>query len=267
MISVIINYCSNERCFVDAMMKECRAFSDDIVVSYGSRLYDGTPEDLSHIEECKKRYPAVAFVEYEVDPTIDLSRQRGVVHRPKAYWHNLARWTAVRALKRHDSWVFVLDADEIPDGAQVKAWLERRLIYLKKNECYKIANHWYFKSPTLRAKQLEDSVLLIHRDYLTEDNIFGDNERDHLIPASKCLLKRDVRGLNGSVMWHHFSFVRSKKGLLHKLKHWGHSTENAFRFENLEEIVDKIFEDETRVVDFIHGYQYETVPNKFGLTV
>lgn len=267
MASVIVNYCSNERAFIDALLQQCEVFSEDIVVSYGSTLYDGTPEDLDHIEDCKRRHPGAKFVRYEVDASLDLSKQRGVVNRPKAYWHNLARWTAVASLKRRDGWVFVIDADEVPDGTLVKAWLDRRLRFLNKRECYKIANYWYFKSPCFRARQLEDSVLLIHADYLTEANIFGDNERDHLIPASCCALKRQVRGLNGTVMWHHYSFVRSKQGLMHKLRNWGHSTEDAFRTMDVQKMVDDAFEKEDVNVDFIHGYTYDKVDNAFGISV
>jgi hypothetical protein len=263
MVSVVINYCSNEKAFIKALLTECGRFSDDIVVSYGSHLYDGTREDKEHIDSCKLAFPNVVFVEYTVDKAMNLYEQRGVKNRPTAYWHNLARWTGLRALKKHE-WVFIIDADEIPEGRLVSAWLEKAWLLLKEEECYKIANFWYFKDPTNQSTTLEDSVLLIHYKHCTEDNIFGDNERDHLIPSSGCKLVRQVRGLGGAVLFHHYSFVRSRSQLEHKMKNWAHAND-LFKDANVNAIVDEIYKDDEKVRDIVHGYSYVKVYNKFGI--
>lgn len=262
--SVIINYCSNEKCFLDAILTQCAKFSDDIVVSYGSHYYDGTPEDAAHIDACKAKYPAVKFVEYAVDAAADMSKKRGVVARPTAYWHNLARWTGVQALTRRE-WVFVLDADEIPEGALVAKWWERAVHIIKPEECYKINNFWYFKLPIYQATSLEDSVLLIHASHLTEDNIFADFERDSLIQNSKCKLVRGVRGLSNAVMFHHYSFVRTRECLEKKMKVWAHCND-ILKGANVEGMIQHIYKD-ANPNDIIHGYQYTTVYNKFGIDV
>lgn len=264
MASVVINYCSNEKAFIHPLLQQCKIFSEDIVVSYGSHLYDGTPEDRGHIDSLRLSYPEVRFVEYRVENNIDLSKQRGVRHRPTAYWHNLARWAGVQALK-NSGWVFIIDADEIPDGILVKQWLDRRIRYLRANECYKVATYWYFKSPIFRSMTLEDSILLIHHSYLTEENIFGDFERDHLIPASGCMLRRNTRGLNGAVMWHHYSWVRSRNQLVHKIKNWAHAND-IFKGADAEDIVARIFNDD-KPNDIVHRYNYDVVQNKFGISV
>lgn len=262
MASVIVNYCSNESAFIRPLLDQCGLFSSDIVVSYGSRLYDGTPEDASHIDGLRASYPSVQFVEYPVDTSIDLHKQRGVRTRPTAYWHNLARWTAVQALKGR-GWVFVIDADEVPEGRLVKEWLDRRLLYLRPSDCYKVATHWYFKSPIFRSTTLEDSILLIHCSHLTESNVFGDYERDHLIPASGCTLRRNTRGLNGAVMWHHYSWVRSRPQLVHKVRNWAHAND-VFKGADAEAIAAQVFKsDEPN--DIVHGYTYARVPNQFGI--
>lgn len=264
MVAVLVNYCSNESAFIRPLLDQCSMFSSDIVVSYGSHLYDGTPEDQGHIASLRSMYPTVQFVEYPVDTSIDLYRQRGVRSRPTAYWHNLARWTGAQAL-RSNGWVFVIDADEVPDGKLVKEWLGRRLSYLKPNECYKVATYWYFKSPVFRSTTLEDSILLIHSSHLTEANVFGDYERDHLIPASGCTLRRNTRGLNGAVMWHHYSWVRSRPQLVHKVKNWAHAND-LFKGADAQAIADSIFKtDEPN--DIVHRYSYDRVPNHLGINV
>jgi hypothetical protein len=186
-------------------------------------------------------------------------KQKGVVNRPTAYWHNLARYTGVNALK-NKSWVFIIDCDEIPDGNAVKKWLEFALPVLKETECYKIATYWYFKDTTNQSTILEDSILLIHYKHLTEENIFGDWERDYLIPASKCVLLRQVLGLDRQPMFHHYSWCRTREGLKHKLKNWGHSNE----YENIDGMLEFIYHDD-EVNDIIHNYKYNKVPNKFNI--
>jgi hypothetical protein len=262
MASVIINYCSNERIFIDAILIECLKFSDDIVVSYGSHLYDGIQEDITHINEYKIKYPTIQFVEYNVDLTLNLNKQKGVVNRPTAYWHNLARFTGVKALKNKE-WVFVIDCDEIPEGDNVKIWLVNALPLLKEEECYKIANYWYFKDPTNQSTTLEDSVLLIHYKHLTEDNIFGDWERDHLIPSSKCKLLRQVVGIDRKPMFHHYSWYRTKEGLKHKLITWGHSND-IFKDIDIDKVIEYIYHND-EVNDILHGYTYNKVVNIFKI--
>jgi hypothetical protein len=263
MVSVIVNYCSNERVFIDVVLRECLLFSNDIVVSYGSRLYNGAPEDVDHIKEYESKYPMVKFKCYQVDPLLDLSKQKGVRNRPVAYWHNLARWTGVQALEGKNGWVFIIDTDEIPDGQLVKEWLRGCEACLDPIKCYKVANYWYFKDPTNQATTLEDSVLLIHSKYLTEENIFGDNERDHLIPASRCMLMRETKGVNGAILFHHFSWVRPRKQLEHKLRSWGHS-QDLFKNVDPGKFVDFIYRDDN-VNDIVHNYTYAKVPNKFNI--
>jgi hypothetical protein len=252
-VSVVINYCSNEKCFIDAILTQCMIFSDDIVVSYGDKLYDNTPEDLDHINTLKNKYSDVKFVMYNVDLSLDLSKYK----RPTAYWHNLARWTGVQALNNND-WVFILDADEIPEGRLVKLWLEK--VNLKINECYKLACFWYFKDPTFRANMLEDSILLIHHKYLTKENLFDDFERDDLIKNSKCDLQRQVKGQDNAILFHHQSWVRSKRNLEHKLRNWGHASELG----DVDKLVNYIFKDDN-VNDIIHNYTYVKVYNKYNI--
>lgn len=264
LVSVIVNYSSNEQASIEALLTQSLKFSNDIVVSYGSHLLDGTPEDKQHIQELSNKYPQVQFSQYAVNVNIDMSNQLGVVARPTAYWHNLARWTGLKHLKCRD-WVFVVDADEVPDGDLVRVWLRDGLPRLKTNSCYRIANYWYFKKPTFQATVLEDSPLLIHKRLLSKDTIFGDWERNHIIEASQCRLIRNITDFNSMVLWHHYSWVRSRGGLEHKLRHWAHA-DDTFAGVNATELIDTIFKD-SNVNDFVHNYDYVTVNNTFGIQV
>jgi hypothetical protein len=260
-IGVIINFCSIEKCFLKPLLEQCLIFAEEVVVSYGDMLYNGEKEDLSFIVHFKAMFPEVKFVQYKVDLTKPKNEMKGVQHRPLAYWHNLARFTAVKALSSDIDWVFVIDADEIPEGIKVKEWLNNVKLY--PNCCYKLATYWYFKLPTYQAKTYEDSILLIHKKHLTEDHIFGDFERDFTIQSSSTVLQRMNMGLDGKPLWSHFSWCRTKDGIRKKVSSWAHAND-IFKGVNVDDIVNDIFKNDY-VNDCVHGYDYEIVDNRFGI--
>jgi hypothetical protein len=261
-LSIVINYCSLESPFIGAMLSECLKATDDVVVSRANRLYDGTPENQAHFDELRRRFPTVQFVQYVVDPELDLSKQTGVRHRPTAYWHNLARWTGIRA-KRHRDWTLLLDADEIPEGLRLRQWWDAAT--LNADCAYKMANYWYFKRPWFRATTIEDSVLLIHDAHLSRYNVFGDLERDHTIRHSGARLLRETMGTDGRPVFHHFSWCRSRASLGHKLRTWAHR-DDVFKGVDVDRLLETIFQDDG-VNDIVHRYRYETVENQFDIVL
>jgi hypothetical protein len=260
-IGVIVNFCTNELCFLDSLLIECHKFSNDVVVSYTDKLYNGELEDTSFVDVYKSKYPGTKFVKYELDLDKPPKELKGVVHRPLAYWHNLARYTAVQSLAQSTEWVFVIDADEIPEGDRVASFIKTTTL----NQCwsYKIATFWYFKLPIFQSKTYEDSILLIHKKHLTEDNIFGDMERDFLIVKSRTSLQRMVMGSDRLPMFHHFSWVRSHDGIRKKVSSWAHRLELGM---TVDMILERMFKND-EVNDIIHGYAYNIVDNKFDIVL
>ncbi len=259
-IAVVINYCSNEQSFIDACIEECSKFSNEIVVSYGSHLYDGKSENHAHINEKKNKYPFVKFTEYPVDKNIDLKKQKGVENRPHAYWHNLARSYGVKNISKN-KWVLFLDVDEIPDGNRFKLW--NKTHQLNEFNIFKIANYWYFKKPIFQALTWEDTPVLAHINRLSSDTIFGDRERDHIAYSSpNTKVFRYVLGNDFEPMIHHYSWVRSPDQMLFKLKNWGHTTD----FNNHEAIVKHIFRND-EINDVVHNYKYIEVPNYYSVKI
>lgn len=256
-VTVIINYCSNERPYLSACIEQCARFASEIIVSFGSKLYSGADEDFAHIADMQKKYPFVKFVQYPVDITIDLKTQKGVVNRPHAYWHNLARWAGVHT-QIVKEWVLFLDVDEIPDGDSFLFWLQTH--QLDAACTYKLANYWYFKKPIFQAKTWEDTAVLAHANLLNENAVFGDAERDQIFAASQKHKYRYVLGNDFQPLIHHYSWVRTPEQMLFKLKNWGHQTD----FQNHEQMVAHVFKDDN-VNDIVHNYQYQKVVNRFNL--
>ena len=258
-VSVIVNYCSLEREFLPKVLAECAHFASEIVVSVGSHLYDGIQEDAEHIQGLREQFPSVEFMEYQVDIRIDLNLQKGVERRPHAYWHNLARWTGLQALKM-PQWVLFLDADEVPDGLRMRAWLDHTTLGL--DVCYHLANYWYFKSPNNQALTWEQTTILMHRTKFTDADIFSDHERDNLGFIRGIQNRENVTGLDSLPLIHHLSWVRNKGTLLQKLNTWGHKDQ----INDPVKYVDHIFSDSS-INDIVHKYRYKYVYNKFHIFI
>jgi tetratricopeptide (TPR) repeat protein len=258
-ISVVINYCSLEREFLNICIRECLKFSDDVVVSYGSHFYDGTIEDHEHIKQEIINNKNIRFVKYEVDVNVDLKKQRGVETRPHAYWHNLARWTGINAIKRNE-WILFLDVDEIPNGERLKAW--KKEVKLEQETSYSLANYWYFKSPNYQATAWEETAKIIYQKNINEEAVFGDFERDHLQNRGGKKTAHFVLGLDGLPLIHHFSWVRKKEVLLKKIKSWGHKDQ----IEDPINYVESIFKNKN-INDSVHNYKYKYVYNQYRLKI
>lgn len=246
-MSVVINYTSNEKVFIKILLKECKKFSDDIVVSYGSHLFDGTPENIVDIELF---FPEIVFVKYDIDI---------LANKKISYYNNLARWTGIQKLK-NDGWVFLLNASEIPDGYRVKDFL--CFTQLRNNLCYQLSTYWYFKKPIYEARTLDDSIILIKKKYLTNDNIFHDDERYNIIKKSQCF--RQTMGLDDQPFMYDYSWVKNRKDLLYKIIYWCELNE----YTNIDEekMIEYIFKDD-KVNDIVHGFTYDIVPNKFNINI
>jgi len=258
-VSVIVNYCSLEREFLPKVLAECAHFASEIVVSVGTHLYNGTPEDPEHLGALRVQHPGVRFAQYQVNAQIDLAAQKGAQHRPHAYWPNVARWTGVQTLDE-PQWVLFLDADEIPDGPRMRAWLEQT--QLDFNSCYHLANYWYFKSPNNQALTWEQTTILIHRDKFTEEHIFSDKERDSLGFVPGIENREHAVGLDALPLIHHLSWVRSESVLLTKINTWSHRDQ----ISDPAKYVEHIFSDSS-INDIVHKYRYRYVYNKFQIYI
>lgn len=64
----------------------------------------------------------------------------------------------------------------------------------------------------------------------------------------------------GNPIVHHFSWVRNKEDMLKKVKNWGHNSD-----KNWINLVEKEFSRPFNGTDFVHGYEYNIVENKFNL--
>lgn len=262
-IGVILSTSTTELRFLRTQLDECAKFASQTIVCIGNHRFDGiTPEPLESFESVIREYPNVHFLIYPVTPPETFSNPLPL--RPGAYWHNMSRIVGALRLKEDIHWVMFLDGDEVPEGAALNAWEQHALAKGTKDRIIYLANYWYFKDPIYRAKYLEQSVPVVPRSLFSDEKetvllLMDANER-------YCFTSLDLEvcefelSLNKEPMIHHFSWVRSKEDILRKIATWGHQGEQPWE-ALIEETWDKAFDGR----DFVHGYEYDIVENKYGL--
>lgn len=251
MISAIIHYSSIDKMFLETNINQCLKFSDDIIVLMYDRLFDGTPEKIDELIFTKnlvESYDNCKFFVLELDLTIK---------KPRTH-HNLLRNMGVNLAK--NDWIFQLDSDEIVSD-EFYDWFHN--INTKANG-YWFTSNWYFREPIYKAKQTEAQGLLIKKEYAMVD-VNDPNEQER----AQCIFKfpniingntNKILSMTGKPMIDHYSWVRTKENMIAKVKNWGHRSDRSW-----VELVNEEFSRDFNGKDFIHGYEYEIVDNKYNL--
>jgi hypothetical protein len=244
-IGTVINFCSLDHRFIRHCVAAVAPFSHQVVVPFADHLFDGTPEDRGKIETARRQCPDAEFVEFAYHHSItEMLRSR--------FWHNFARWVGFSKLSDRCDWVLFLDADEIVETDRFTLFLQKGGFETHAHLYF--ANHWYFREPRFRARQIEDSPAMVRRDIINVNRIFHENERTTFRRLPGGL--RRVAGVDGRPMFHHYSWVMTETEMLRKVRTWGHRLDTDRDWETL---VRTEFSREFSGKDFVHGYDFDTV--------
>jgi hypothetical protein len=276
-----VSTCSLDREYTDAVVGNARLFSDLVVVSLGTHLHDGRPEDareqadrlVRDPEEDNKKCAVLAAI-YDVPGTAVTDQVASVA------LHNRARQVGVAAARRALSpatpfWALFLDGDEVPDGAAVAAWWHGESgdrVRAAPRTAHKLANLWLFLHPRLAAEEPEDSVLLVHSDafsYGREEALQHPRERDGIciwnlaspMGVNDLRVTRNALSSDGRPMFWHYSWVRAggRDAIKAKCSHWGHAGDRDW-----PTLIDAAFDDleagRWPERDFVHGHRLRLLP-------
>ncbi|KPA18185.1 hypothetical protein MHK_001648 [Candidatus Magnetomorum sp. HK-1] len=257
-ITTIINYCTIDYAFIHKCIDMAMNISDEVIVVYGDNFYDGTPEQQYLIEKTilTNAHTGARFISLHVDPDYQA---------PQHFWPNAMRLFGWKAQKRQSEWVLFLDADELVDDIEFLNWIENTDHYV---DAYLLAQYWYFREPMYRATSYEDNTLLIknsviHPKFIMEGytlpNETNIKERHGLwlsVPKKEQMQK----SIEKFPMIHHFSWVRTYQQMLKKVKAWSHRGDRDW-----VSLVNEEFSRPFNGTDFVHGYSFETVENKFDI--
>lgn len=260
-MGVIVVASSDDACFLRRGIPELFKFATDVVIAFGTRYWNGDPEDEDLIRDLGRELSdTVKIVRYETD---ERSIPGTEAVSDAMYNEALARWTALQSLSPSCTHVLVLDSDEIVDGDGFHRWWQQKGAGVGI-AAVKFANYWYWRHPTYRARSyLEDSVVLMDRRHLTNESIFNNGARTHMYDSCQGFKQRMVHGTEGDVMVHHFSWVRTEAQMLRKVSAWGHRDD--FCGVDLEALVKQEFASAFRGSDFLRGLRYDIVRDAYGL--
>ncbi len=245
-ISTVISVCSLDAPFLRAMIDEAKKFCSDIILVGADHLLNGEKEDLSYLDFVRTEYPEVhiEIMEWHKEP-------------PARFWHNRARWEGIKRAK--NEWVLLLDGDEVPDGTRMREYLATLDF---SRDGYAFACWWYFREAIFRSTTTSIAGLLMPKIHLTRQLVFSESERgafrdSGLDVAEPVMLAEDP-------LIHHFSWVRTKEQLLRKVTSWAHRDEGG---HDWVAIVEEEFSQPFRGTEYVHGFMYETVPNRFNISI
>jgi hypothetical protein len=245
-IAVVVSYCSNDRRFIETCLDQALLISDNVIVPISDHLFGGDPENIESIKILASKYPQVNFSIFEWYP--------GKFPR---YWHNMSRILGNSLISDEYEWVLFLDADEILDVDLFNKFINSNTF--ESYDTYKLGCYWYFRDPIYQSKSFEASPVLIrkHLININPEDIHCEREQmfEYLNVPKQFLVLQD-----GYPLIHHFSWVRTKEEMLNKVKNWGHKNDT-----NWVELVEEEFSRPFNGTDFVHGYQYNIVENKFNI--
>lgn len=237
-ISVVINYCSNDKKFLRECLNAARQISNQIIVPVSDHFFDGTPEDMELIEQ-----HATDF--YFADFLVFRWQEKRI---PSRYWHNYARLLGAQKVKDNCDWVLFLDVDEIVEPDLFNKFAIACLNNPHINS-YKLANYWYFRERKHRAKQIEDSAVIVRSDKSCDIDLSNFNQEREQFEYYNTPRKVTI---DNKPIIHHYSWVRTKEEMLKKVKAWGHNMDKDWVF-----LVEEEFSRPFNGRCFVNNYEFE----------
>lgn len=247
MISTILQYSTIDFRFLKANLDQVTKFSDEVIIPICDHFFNGEPENedlLNASFEICKQYDNVHVYMFSWEGE----------NTNSGYYHNLSRSLGTNVAK--NEWLLFVDADEIISDRFDK-WFDtiKHTDYSFWLTCY-----WYFREPIYQATKVEAAGLLIKKSKC-QWNVNVLAERQQLFGTVDLIDGfRTPIHYDGEPLVHHFSWVRSKEEMLKKVQNWGHKND-----KNWTELVEEEFSRPFNGSDFVHGYQYRIVDNKFNL--
>jgi hypothetical protein len=246
-LTTILQYSTIDIRFLEINLAQASKFSDEIIIPICDHFFNGEKENkelLAESYQIASKFDKCSIYMFEWDG----------VKSNTGYYHNLSRALGTNIAK--NEWLLFLDADEIVDD-EFEEWFET----VKHTDLmYWLTCYWYFREPIYQSKTKESAGLLIRKNQCNW-NINVREERQQLFNHK--LVNGDLQPIlssSGLPLVHHYSWVRSKTQMIDKVKNWGHRNDKDW-----VALIEKEFNKEFDGTDFIHGYQYNTVDNKFNL--
>jgi hypothetical protein len=245
-IAAIINFCSNDYPFLRSCIEKVKQSVEEITIVVCDHFFDGTQENIEHLQSTYVEFPDCHFIQFPYEST------NLYAHHGSHMWHNLARLLGTYFTSKEIDYLLFLDTDEIVETSRFVSWL--KIFPWDRFQALRLGCYWYFREPVYQAMSWEDTPLLVEKNALTGDLLMHPCEREGLFYEIKGEKKRNVLGLDGLPMIHHYSWVRTKEQMLKKVNTWGQNWRRDWTA-----LVEAEFSHPFLGKDFVHGYTFKRV--------
>src|ERR1700748_1145556 len=224
-ITTIINMCSGDRNFIIEHIEAIKDISDEIRIPYSTHLYSGLPDDMEKMQLVKNACSKynIKFIEFGEVKTSPLGQ-------------NTARWIGSQDLKT--DYVLYMDADELFEKEKINNWINN--FNYNDYDAINFQIHFYSMNSKHRACLNEEETkhyignrdggtlfargekagMLVKTNLITYQRIMHGvaSERWSFIADPTVNTKLEhVLALDGSIMLHHYAYVRSKDEMKRKI--------------------------------------------------
>lgn len=250
--STLIIFSGLDDPFLDVCLDGVIPASERVLALAYDRLFDGS-DDRAGVEAMVARN-ANKNVEMEILPLPENPTE------DDWFYHNWLRREGFRRLEASADYTLFLDGDEVAEPAALRAWRDR---YGPRPGNFFFPCHFYFREPIYQSLTPHASPRMARNDLLRAALGWGGEAfvRDNKVDRAS--YDFEPRYPVPEILFHHFSFVRTKEQMLRKVRTW------ADRYERprdvWEALVEREFSRPFTGRDFRWGYSYRTVPNRFGI--
>jgi hypothetical protein len=248
-LSTVLLYSTTDYRWLDLCLKNITKVSDEVIIPMCSHFFNGDPENQELLDKSIKiikKYPSVKLYNFNWSPG-----------QNTFYWEGVARILGTLEINKSNNWVLYLDTDEIIDPVMFQEWVNSK--QYEQYDSIKLSNYWYFRDVKYQSTTYEDSIVLARKNVITDGvntvinpDISRGREQCHEMLNVKKI--RNVKGINGKPMIHHYSWVRTKEQMLQKVRTWGHNADKDW-ISLIEEEFSRPFNGKC----FVNDYEFEII--------
>jgi hypothetical protein len=242
MIEAVVLYSSNDSRFFKACINNLLESGVKVHVVTYSHMWSGDLEDQIILEDSKKLFENNSnYNQYQID---------WIPGNQPWYWEGIGRYLATQEVSPDSEYILYIDVDEIVEVEEFKKFIQEG--EYKNFDSVRLSNYWYFREPTYQATTKEDTVVMCKTSIA---------QSIPATPGGRNIYFRENRStLNTNTFIHHYSWVRTKEEMIKKVSNWGHNKDRDWI-----SLIEQEFSHTFNGTDFVHGYQYNIVENKFNL--
>lgn len=242
-LAAVISYCTTDHAFIQYTIEGLRHHCQDTIVVVSDHFYDGRPEDQALIARTQSENPEARFIQIPYD-------QATTDEYGNWIWFGLARLNGFLQVDPGIEYVIFADADEVIEKDRFGHWLDG--YDYRRHDAIFFQSYWYFREPRFRATTIENAPAMVRRDAVDQAHFIHPKERLGFMALER--VQRDMAGLDGHPMVHHYSWVRTREGMLAKTSSFGHKYDRDW-----PKLIEQEFSGPFSGRDFVHGYTYEQV--------